>query len=403
MPTIASSASEQIVMAEPLRQTRRSWWRVGLETLGCVLIAIVALECFFAFCRVGQGEFLEPDSELGCVHIANKVVTWRMEGYSNDRLSAARLRDTEHTLLKPKGVYRIALLGDSATEGLQVPLADTYGKVLEKQLNQSLKSKSFRSGGKAIDRFEVINFGCSSYSTGQELLQYRREVAAYNVDAVVLMYNRGDTVENTLEPSKRASAEIRPYFYIDSTGNLAVDRSVLTANASKLAKNPFWDFLRAHSRIYGALSQMNMSLSLNESRYRKLRSWIDQLSKTSAVANAPAGLRTAAEPTYATQEPLNVTCALIAQFAAETRAKHQLFSIIVFPNWVGDPILHRQIAALKPFSQSLNVNFIDLTPVFFASGDQRKNFFEYHFSPLGHSLAADQLTAMFQNQLLKTK
>jgi hypothetical protein len=401
MPVTSSLPTERLAIDETIHVRSRPWWQIVLETIACLLLAIVLLEWFFAFCRVGQGEFLQPDRELGCVHIPNKLVTWRLEGYSNDSLSSVGLRDTEHSLAKGVGVYRIALLGDSATEGMQVSMQETYGKALEKMLNESLNGGSYTSGNRRVNRFEVINFGCSSYSTGQELLQYRKDVLPYNIDAVVLMYNRGDTIENTLEPGKQATAEIRPYFYVDSSGSLAADISVLEANAHKLSKNPFWDFLRAHSRIYGALSQMNLSLSLNESRYRKFRSWTDQFTK---LVSARTERRVSAvAPLYPKQEPLNVTCALLAQFASETAAHHQLFSVIVFPNWVGDPVLHRQIAALKPFSESLGVNFIDLTPVFFASPDLHSNFLEYHFSPQGHELAARQLSNLFQRKLSKTR
>jgi len=401
MPVTTTLPAEEIAVGEAPGVRRRAWWQVCLETIVFLLLAIVVVEGFFAFCRVGQGEFLQPDRELGCVHIPNKVVTWRLEGYSNDYLSSVGLRDSEHTITKGPGVYRIALLGDSATEGMQVSIQDTYGKVLERLLNDSLKGKSFLAGNRKVNRFEVMNFGCSSYSTGQELLQYRKEVLPYDVDALVLLYNRGDTVENALDFGKRDNAEVRPYFYVDAGGQLAIDKSVMEQNAAKLSKNPFWDFLRAHSRIYGALSQMNLSLSLNESRYRKLRSWIDQISKAMNPHAERGAL--ASVPQYPKQEPLNVTCALIVQFASETSAHHQLLSIIVFPNWVGDPILHRQIAALKPFSESLGISFIDLTPVFFASPDLRANFFEYHFSPKGHELAAQQLFHLFQKRLSKTR
>jgi hypothetical protein len=401
MPVTSTLPTETIAVAEALHVRRRAWWQICLETIGFLFLAIAIVEGFFAFCRVGQGEFLQPDRELGCAHIPGKLVTWRLEGYSNDYLNSVGLRDSEHPLTKGPGVYRIALLGDSATEGMQVSMQDTYGKVLERQLNDSLKTKPFWAGHRKVNQFEVINFGCSSYSTGQELLQYRKQVLPYDVDAVVLLYNRGDTVENTLDFGKRNIAEIRPYFYVDASGQLAVDNSVLEQNAGKLSKNPFWDFVRTRSRIYGALSQMNLSLSLNESRYRKLRSWIDQLGKAMsphAKDGAPTNV-----PQYAKQQPLNVTCALIAQFASETSAHHQFLSIIVFPNWVGDPVLHRQIATLKPFSESIGISFIDLTPIFFASPDLRSNFIEYHFSTQGHELAAQQLSNLFQQQLSKAR
>src|ERR1700687_5059060 len=98
------------------------------------------------------------------------------------------MRDVEHTIAKPAGVYRIALLGDSATEGLQVPFDATYGREIE---------RIYAAHG---IKAEVLNFGCSGYSTGQEVLQFEREVAQYKPDLSILLYNRGDSMENIRKP-----------------------------------------------------------------------------------------------------------------------------------------------------------------------------------------------------------
>ena len=137
-----------------------------------------------------------------------------MEGYSDDTLSKIGLRDTEHNLIKPERTYRIALLGDSAVESLQVSLDETFGKVLETLLNeQAQKIANNKIADRTISQFEVINFGCSSYSTGQELLQYEQQVDNYNPDAVVLLYNRGDSLENVVKAKDRKRAEARPLFF----------------------------------------------------------------------------------------------------------------------------------------------------------------------------------------------
>src|SRR3984957_3032518 len=98
------------------------------------VLAILLVEGIFRLCGIGQQEYLQADPVLGCRHIPNQLVTWRMEGYSSDRLSSAGLRDVEHNIAKPAGVKRVALLGDSSTEGMQVSLSNTYAKVLEKEL-----------------------------------------------------------------------------------------------------------------------------------------------------------------------------------------------------------------------------------------------------------------------------
>ncbi len=122
-----------------------------------------------------------------------------------------------------------------------------------------------------IKHFEVINFGCSSYSTGQEILQYEQEADLYKPDAVVLLYNRGDSSENIVNANNRKKAEARPYFYLDAAGKLQQDNSVLLTSQNKLKPNVIKEFLRRYSAIYGVLTQADFTLSLNEPRYCKLK------------------------------------------------------------------------------------------------------------------------------------
>jgi len=237
------------------KKYKRSRTRTIIELAVLIPLTVLGLECLLAAAGVGQQEILQPDPELGCVHIPGKKVTWRLEGFSRDAFSQAGLRDGEHFLNKPAGCYRIALLGDSATEGLQVDMAQTFSRQLDGAL-----AKTFSKKG--ISYFETMNFGCSSYSTGQELLQFKKQVAQYKPDLTIVLTCYGDTLENTLDLTKRAHAEPKPYFYIDGQGKLAQDNSVLAANADKLAPNPVIDFLRSKSCLYGVWTQLN-SFSLS--------------------------------------------------------------------------------------------------------------------------------------------
>src|SRR4051812_33246218 len=115
-----------------LKRKRRPWLLLTAQTIGSIVVCVFALEMTFTICGVGGQEFLQPDDRIGCRHIPGKQVTWRMEGFSNDRLSSTGLRDIEHAIVKRPGVTRIALLGDSSTEGMQVPLPETYARVLER-------------------------------------------------------------------------------------------------------------------------------------------------------------------------------------------------------------------------------------------------------------------------------
>ncbi len=369
---------------------RKHWWQSAIELLLLCVLFIVLVETFFNLCGIGQEEFLEPDLKMGCRHIANKLVVWRLEGYSKDYLNSQGLRDTEHSLEKPKNTTRIALLGDSATEALQVPLAETYGKRLERLLSNSNAAYGKKN-------FEVINFGCSSYSTGQELLQFRNQVAAYKPDITMLLYVRGDTIENArnLQSLQDISkTEPRPYFYLDNKGQLQQDNAVLENQKSILSPNPVVDFLRRNSHIYGVLSHTNLTLSINESLYRKLRSWLTAPFKTknkvlkNTSSNSPQA--------YPIQDNWQVSSAIIKELHKECKKNNSRLWVLVFPNNVYDPIYMNQMIKLQAQSKEQGFGFFDLTPGFVMHKDMNSLFLKYHFSSKGHEFIAKQLANLLQ-------
>jgi hypothetical protein len=380
-----------------LQAKKASWWKGAAAFVLYLCVAVLVLEGFFRFARVGQQEFLQPDPALGVTHIADKTVTWRLEGYSCDRFNHEGLRDTEHSIAKPEGVYRVALLGDSATEAMQVNIDETYGKVLESMLNQQISGKPIMLAHRVVDRFEVINFGCSSYSTGQELFQYRSQIVKYDPDAVVLLFNRGDNAENVLNRSAADSPEPRPYFFLDNHGQLKTDNTVLQANMDKLQPNPILDFLRAHSRIYGVFNQTHLSLSLTDSRYRKFHAWLD---RTCALA-AGKPLKRTSTLNYPQQDGLKVTTALMKTLACEVKGAGRCFVLMIFPNLSHDAYFASQIALLKELSQSEKFSYLDLTSTFTATKNPYDYFLWYHFSPLGHRLVAKTLADTVSTDVLE--
>jgi hypothetical protein len=368
---------------------RRKWWRVGLEIALLPCLAIVGLEGFFRLTQVGEGEFLQPEPVLGTVHIPNKYVTWRLEGYSHDKLSADGFRDVMHTQAKPAGVTRIALLGDSATEGLQVPLEKTYGRVLEQSLNHDAENS------KSGKRFEVMNFGCSGYSTGQQLFQYERQVRNYHPDIVVLMYNRGDNIENVFVPGPASTIPPRPYFKMDDKGNVVADYSVMEMNKEKLSPNSYVSFMRLHSRIFGVFSQQNLMLNINEPLYRKLNRLYAkmQFSKSAVVTNRFV------RPSYPLQDPWLVTTKLIDRLRSDISADGGHFVLLLFPNSMKDQEYAVQETAFEKDSRARGFDMVSLTPVFSASPDLKNLFLQYHFSDRGHLVVAQVVRDYLVNQL----
>jgi hypothetical protein len=154
---------------------------------------------------------------------------WQLaEGAAFVKINRDGLRDREHSRAKPPNTFRIAILGDSMTEALQVPLERTFWSVLERQL------KSCKTFGDRV--VEIINFGVSGYGTAQELLTFRDRATAYSPDVTVLAFYAGNDVRNNskeLEPFK-----LRPFFSIQD-GNLVLDNSFLSNREYQSLKSDF--------------------------------------------------------------------------------------------------------------------------------------------------------------------
>lgn len=103
------------------------------------------------------------------------------------RLNSSGFRDVEFTPKNP-AVFRIAVLGDSQEEALQVPLAKTWQKIMAIKLAEATSRQ-----------VETYNFGVSGYGTDQEWLTLREKVWRWEPDMVILAFSPndvGDTYKN---------------------------------------------------------------------------------------------------------------------------------------------------------------------------------------------------------------
>ncbi len=147
---------------------------------------------------LGEQDIYKLDRVIGFKHFPDKRVTWRSEGYSQSYFDSDGMREPGLTIAKPAGVYRVALLGDSMVEGLQVPIDQTFGKLIEPKLSKDT--------GRNV---QVINFANSGYSTVQEYLQLKDKVFKYKPDLVVLGYMSRDMFENWSPPDATLT-NVRP-------------------------------------------------------------------------------------------------------------------------------------------------------------------------------------------------
>src|SRR3954466_14418520 len=168
--------------------TRSSWIKNLAVALVSVAVALVLGEMALRVVGFSYPNFWRPDPVVGTV-LAPGMEGWqRDEGSAYVKVSARGLRDREHSTAKPAGVYRIAVLGDSYAEAMQVDLERAFWALLPKKL----EACGF-AGGK---RMEPINFGVSGYGTGNELLTLQTRVWSYEPDMVLLAFFPGNDVRN---------------------------------------------------------------------------------------------------------------------------------------------------------------------------------------------------------------
>lgn len=160
--------------------------------------------------------FHTSDRDLGWKLKPGASGEWKEEGASFVRVNSQGLRDREHTKAKPPNTLRVAVLGDSFTEAIHVPIEQTFWSKLERKLGNCQAVK----GRKNV---EVINFGVQGYGTAQELIMLRKKVWDYHPDIVVLAFFIGNDVINN---SPKLEYDLyRPFFVYDASGKLVPDMS----------------------------------------------------------------------------------------------------------------------------------------------------------------------------------
>jgi hypothetical protein len=97
------------------------------------------------------------------------------------------MRDKDYALKRPKGVYRIALVGSSLSLGGGVPQEKTFEALLEDRLNREEPAASRR-------RFEILNFSVIAYGILQNVAVTERKVFPFEPNSVLLMIHSNEDI-----------------------------------------------------------------------------------------------------------------------------------------------------------------------------------------------------------------
>ena len=276
------------------------------------LVALILGEIALRMMGFSSPVWYRPDPELGWTLRPGLEAWYTNEGRGLVKVNSAGMRDRDHPFLKPEGVYRIAVLGDSYAEARQVPAEQAFWAVLPKELE--------RCGFQPSKRIEVLNFGTSGYGTAQEYVLLQSQVLGYRPDLVLLQFTNGNDVRNNshaLEDEKT-----RPFFRLEN-GELERDDSFARTPAFA-AQNSLRNQLLREVADYSRVLQLVRSVHTG-SLFRKAHAdggGVEQ-GLEAVVLAAPR------EPRW--EEAWTITERLIAKTAEAARQAGAQFLVVTVP------------------------------------------------------------------------
>ncbi len=366
-----------------------------LLVAGSTILTLAAVEYALRIAGIEYPDFYQPDAVRGGALRPGASGWYRQEGGAYVQINSDGLRDVEHAVGKPAGVFRIAVLGDSYAEALQVPLERTFWHVLGQRLRAGCRR-----------RVEVMNFGVGGYGTGQEWLTLTGAVWKYRPDLVMLAFLTGNDVRDNLRELNPVG--MRPYFDMRN-GRLVTDRSFrsLVARRDSLVWR-FYHAVRARSRLVQLAARAK-----------------DGAGPPPRAGEEP-GLdsRVYLDPRAGGPEALvwgrawEVTEAILDRMAAEVARRGARFVVVTLTNAIQvdpDPARRRQFAGrigaadlfypderIALWGRGREVPVITLAPEMAALAEQRRVYFHGfantrpgsgHWNEEGHRVAGELIAA----------
>ena len=276
-----------------------------------MLVALLLCEIGLRVAGSSHVQLRQPDAMLGWSLRPSSTQWITQEAPQNVKTNRWGFRDVERQQSKPAGTFRIAVVGDSFTEAVEVSLTETYCQQLEKMLNAKLGSEG--------RKFEVLSFGVVSYGNAQELLLLRHRVFDFQPDLVLAaVYLGNDLTDNFKELDNDSEKQLRPFFVLDGD-SLRLDDSFRSSPAFQRAQ--FWNhgvgsWIYLHSRVFQVVNEARKGMR-NRAR------------AGDHAAQVRLALDTLAPPKDARWEASwRITEAVLGEMYAETKRRGIAFGVV---------------------------------------------------------------------------
>ena len=395
------------------RPSRRA--RLAALLISTGLAALVG-EAALRVAGVSYPNFYQPHPVRGWELRPGAEGWWKKEGDAFVRIDSRGLRGAEVAVPKPAGTFRVAFLGDSCTEALQVPEEKTFAELVERDLG--------RCPALAGRPVEALNLGVAGYGTLQELLALRHQAWPLEPDAVVLAFYSGNDVRNNSRPLDQDPT--RPYVELRG-GRYHLDTSFRDTSGYRLRRSAPGRLLYAvfnHSRLLELLKQGKSTLDgwvgAMRARRREEGQALQELGLDNAVYQPPV------DPLW--RDAWTVTEAMIRNLKDESAARGTPFGVVslttgmqVNPDPAARAAFARKLGVadlaypderLAAFGRAQGIPTLTLAPALARQAEEKKLFLhgfanttlgEGHWNEHGHAAAAPLLADWICRELTAPK
>jgi len=366
----------------PETRIRRLWVARLILLALSVGIAVIGLDVMVRLTGKDSPLVWHPDPVLGWWHIPESSTHWTSEGDGWVHINSLGIRDPERVRDKPAGAFRIAVFGDSMTEGVQVNLDQTFTQLLEQRLSSALGR-----------RVEVWNFGVNGYGPLQEYLLFKAQFAEVKPDLVIQAVFLDNDVAD-LHPALASGQSGAPFATVSDIGDLKIDYSLANDSFRSYNSQPI-AFVRRTSALYRAVS---------DARWRRVDT-------TNAAKGVPRRfLLYAEQPPPEWDEAWRTLDGVVATFASDAKRGGIPYVLLSVPagQIVNSGEIWKELEAQYPAMSSVTWNLsgpeerfrdiaarhdIPLIEPFgrFAADPARRELFfgrAGHFTPAGHQVMA---------------
>jgi len=359
-----------------------------------IIILFASLSICFILCEILLRLIPVPGIELrAAMDFDNDIYLYRYAPHSRilrwdirnelleRKVNAEGYLDREHTIEKPKNIYRIGFFGDSFVEAIQVSLEHTFVRIIENKL------KNYT--------VETLAFGTTGHGTVHSFLKSKKYAPYFDLDMVVYVFCDNDLGDQIKEIKR---ADYLPYVTIVGD-HLVVDNELVIKSLHEYrwgtVKKFFYNNSMVFQNIYRRLSLIKKyGIKLSASK-QDMQMATQTEHKSIPNQNDLPSLW----PKAYRMEAMQFGEKVIAEWANDMKEQNRKFVICYIPReteW-GKELTKQDSWKpwLKHYCEKIKIDFIDPTESFMVMAQKGIKIYDGHFSVYGHQAFAEAFVNWF--------